>query len=42
MIEPFVPFIEETFSRYPTLRARRLYHMVRERGYRAAPIISDI
>jgi transposase len=36
MIEPFVPFIEETFSRYPTLRASRLYHMVRERGYRGS------
>ncbi len=33
MIEPFVPFIQETFARYPTLRASRLYHMVRERGY---------
>jgi len=33
MIEPFVPFIQDTFARYPTLRASRLYHMVRERGY---------
>src|SRR5262249_17161265 len=36
MIEPFVPFIEETFSRYPTLRASRLYRMVRDRGYRGS------
>jgi transposase len=33
MIEPYVPFIRETFERYPTLRASRLYRMVRERGY---------
>lgn len=33
MIEPYVPFIQDTFSRYPTLRASRLYRMVRERGY---------
>ena len=30
---PIVPFIQETFARYPTLRASRLYRMVRERGY---------
>jgi transposase len=33
MVEPFVPFIQETLARYPTLRASRLYRMVRERGY---------
>jgi transposase len=33
MIEPFVPFIQDTFARFPTLRASRLYRMVRERGY---------
>jgi transposase len=33
MIEPFVAFIQDTFARYPTLRASRLYRMVRERGY---------
>jgi len=33
IIEPFVPFIQDTFSKYPTLRASRLYRMVRERGY---------
>ncbi len=32
-IDAFVPFIQDTFSRYPTLRASRLYRMVRERGY---------
>jgi transposase len=36
MIEPFLPFIAETLSRYPTLRASRLHRMVRERGYRGS------
>jgi transposase len=33
MIDPFVPFIVETFSKYPRLTASRLYDMCRERGY---------
>jgi transposase len=37
MVEPFVPFIQQTLERYPTLRASRLYRMVRERGYPGAP-----
>ncbi|MGB6605436.1 MAG: IS21 family transposase [Steroidobacteraceae bacterium] len=37
MVEPFIPFIQETLARYPTLRASRLYRMVRERGYPGAP-----
>lgn len=37
MVEPYVPFIQETLGRYPTLRASRLYQMVRERGYPGAP-----
>jgi transposase len=37
MVEPYVPFIQETLERYPTLRASRLYQMVRERGYPGAP-----
>jgi transposase len=37
MVEPFVPFIQETLARFPTLRASRLYRMVRERGYRGGP-----
>ncbi|HEY7996937.1 MAG TPA: IS21 family transposase [Steroidobacteraceae bacterium] len=32
-LDPYVPFIQESFERYPTLRASRLYRMVRERGY---------
>jgi len=37
MADPFVPFIQEILTRYPTLRASRLYHMVRERGYPGRP-----
>ncbi|MGH8267710.1 MAG: IS21 family transposase [Steroidobacteraceae bacterium] len=37
MVEPYLPFIQETLSRYPRLRASRLYRMVRERGYPGAP-----
>jgi transposase len=37
MVEPFLPFIQQTLERYPTLRASRLYRMVRERGYPGAP-----
>ena len=37
MVEPYRAFILETLSKYPTLRASRLYTMVRERGYPGAP-----
>lgn len=37
MADPFVPFIVETLTKYPRLRASRLYQMVRERGYKGAP-----
>ena len=33
-VDPYVPFIVETLSRFPTLTASRLFVMVRERGYR--------
>ena len=33
MADPFVTLIEQTLEKYPTLRASRLYAMVRERGY---------
>src|SRR5271170_1178533 len=36
-LDAYVPFIQETFARYPTLRASRLYQMVRERGYLGNP-----
>jgi transposase len=31
------PYLQETLARYPTLRASRLYRMVRERGYPGGP-----
>lgn len=37
MVEPYLAFIIETLTKYPTLRASRLYTMVRERGYPGAP-----
>lgn len=37
IIEPYRAFIVETLGKYPTLRASRLYTMVRERGYPGAP-----
>ena len=37
LIEPYRAFIDETLTTYPTLRASRLYQMVRERGYPGAP-----
>ena len=33
MIDAYLPFVIETWRRYPTLTARRIYDMVRERGY---------
>jgi transposase len=37
IVEPYRAFITETLTKYPTLRASRLYTMVRERGYPGAP-----
>jgi len=37
MVDRFVPLIQATFEKYPTLRASRLYAMVRERGYTGGP-----
>jgi transposase len=37
IVEPYLAFIAETLTKYPTLRASRLYTMVRERGYPGAP-----
>lgn len=34
MIEPYLPFIRQTLTKYPSLTASRLYVMVRERGYK--------
>ncbi|MGH7644291.1 MAG: IS21 family transposase [Gemmatimonadales bacterium] len=35
--EPFIPFLVATLEQYPTLRASRLYAMVRQRGYPGRP-----
>jgi transposase len=37
IVEPYLAFITETLAKYPTLRASRLYTMVRARGYPGAP-----
>jgi len=37
MADPFVTLIEQTLEKYPTLRASRLYAMVRARGYPGGP-----
>ena len=37
MVDPYRVFIVETLTKYPTLRASRLYTMVHERGYPGAP-----
>ncbi len=33
LIDPFMPFLQETLAKFPTLAASRLYAMVQERGY---------
>jgi transposase len=37
IVEPYLAFIVETLAKFPTLRASRLYQMVRERSYPGAP-----
>jgi transposase len=36
LVDPYRVFIRETLEKYPSLRASRLYQMVRERGYPGA------
>src|SRR5262252_4721384 len=36
LVDPFLPFIVETLDRYPTLRATRIYDMIRDRGYKGS------
>jgi transposase len=33
LIDPFMPFIQETLAKFPTLAASRLYAIVQERGF---------
>src|SRR5438034_8641914 len=37
MADPFIPLIRTTLEKYPSLRASRLYAMVRSRGYGGGP-----
>jgi transposase len=37
-VDPFVPFLRETLSQYPSLVATRLTEMIRERGYAGSPV----
>ena len=32
-LDPFLPFIRDTLTQYPRLRATRLHEMLRQRGY---------
>ena len=36
-IEPYLAFVQATLQQYPSLTARRLYEMVKQRGYRGGP-----
>lgn len=36
-VDPYVPFLLETLTKFPRLCASRLFQMVRERGYPGAP-----
>src|SRR5437867_10518725 len=33
MVDPYLEFIRQTLDQHPRLRATRIYHMVRDRGY---------
>ncbi|MFM2416220.1 MAG: hypothetical protein RL385_943 [Pseudomonadota bacterium] len=35
--DPYIPFMRAVLEKYPSLRASRLYQMVRERGYTGRP-----
>lgn len=37
MLDPYVPFVRETFERYPELPLAELYEMARRRGYPGGP-----
>jgi transposase len=37
IIDSFLPFIVDVLKKFPTLRARRLYDMIRTRGYSGGP-----
>ena len=33
IVDPYLPFIVETLSEFPSLTAARIYHMIRQRGF---------
>jgi transposase len=37
MIDPYIPFLNECFEKYPKISAARLHGMVKERGYPGSP-----
>ena len=37
MVDPYLPLIQETLQKYPSLTASRLFAMVSERGYKGSP-----
>jgi transposase len=37
IVDPYIPFILETFKKYPRLTSSRLYYMVKQRGYPGQP-----
>jgi len=34
--DPYLPFIRQTLDQHPRLRATRIYHMIRDRGYQGS------
>jgi transposase len=39
ILDPYKPFIGEVLAQHPRLRASRLFHMVRERGYPGGEVV---
>ena len=37
MVDPYLPFIQETLKKFPRLQASRIFTMVKERGYPGGP-----
>jgi transposase len=33
VVDPYLPFVREVLAEHPRLRATRIYHMIRDRGY---------
>ena len=39
ILDPYKPFINDTLSQHPRLRASRLFEMIRARGYRGSEVV---